>query len=75
MTYGLWAFELSQELGGNWWYVGLDGAVRPRGAPLCASTWTRASAGEPEDLAFGDRMLEGLAVCLARHRSAIAVYS
>ncbi len=73
MTYGLWAFELSQAAGGNWWYVGSM-------APFVLAVLRYAldvdagGAGEPEDLALGDRMLEGLAVCWLA-MVAVAVYA
>lgn len=73
MTYGLWAFELSQEAGGNWWYVGSM-------APFVLAVLRYAldvdagGAGDPEDLALDDRMLQGLAGCWLV-MVAIAVYS
>ena len=73
MTYGLWAFELRQESGGSWWYVG---SMAPFVLAVLryALDVDRGSAGEPEDLALGDRMLEVLAVCWLV-MVAIAVYS
>ena len=73
MTYGLWAFELRQESGGSWWYVG---SMAPFVLAVLryALDVDRGSAEEPEDLALGDRMLEVLAVCWLV-MVAIAVYS
>jgi decaprenyl-phosphate phosphoribosyltransferase len=73
MTYGLWAFELGAESDGKWWYVGSMApfvlAVLRYALDVDAGT-----AGEPEDLALGDRVLEALAVCWLL-TVAVAVYS
>jgi decaprenyl-phosphate phosphoribosyltransferase len=73
MTYGLWAFELGEKSDGNWWYVGSMApfvlAVLRYALDVDAGT-----AGEPEDLALGDRVLEALAICWLM-TVAIAVYS
>jgi decaprenyl-phosphate phosphoribosyltransferase len=73
MTYGLWAFELSEEAGGNWWYV-ISMAPFVLAVLRYALDVDAGSAGEPEDLALDDRMLEGLAVCWLV-TVAIAIYS
>ena len=73
MTYGLWAFELGQEAGGNWWYVGSM-------APFVLAVLRYAldvdagSAGEPEELALRRPDAGGLAACWLV-MVAIAVYS
>jgi decaprenyl-phosphate phosphoribosyltransferase len=73
MTYGLWAFELGQESDGKWWYVG---SMTPFVLAVLryALDVDAGNAGEPEDLALGDRVLEVLAV-LWLVSVAIAVYS
>jgi len=73
MTYGLWAFELGEKDGGNWWYVG---SMAPFVLAVLryALDVDRGSAEEPEELALGDRMLEVFAGSWLV-MVAIAVYS
>jgi decaprenyl-phosphate phosphoribosyltransferase len=73
MTYGLWAFELGEEAGGNWWYVA---SMAPFVLAVLryALDVDRGSAEEPEELALGDRMLEVFALCWLM-MVAVAVYS
>jgi decaprenyl-phosphate phosphoribosyltransferase len=73
MTYGLWAFELGEEAGGNWWYVG---SMAPFVLAVLryALDVDRGTAGEPEELALRDRTLEVFAVCWLV-MVAVAVYS
>ena len=73
MTYGLWAFELGEEAGGNWWYVA---SMAPFVLAVLryALDVDRGTAEEPEELALRDRMLEVFALCWLV-MVAIAVYS
>ena len=73
MTYGLWAFELGENAGGNWWYVA---SMAPFVLAVLryALDVDRGTAEEPEELALRDRMLEVFALCWLV-TVAIAVYS
>ena len=73
MTYGLWAFELGEKAGGNWWYVA---SMAPFVLAVLryALDVDRGTAEEPEELALRDRMLEVFALCWLV-TVAIAVYS
>ncbi len=73
MTYGLWAFELGEKAGGNWWYVA---SMAPFVLAVLryALDVDRGAAEEPEELALRDRMLEVFALCWLV-TVAIAVYS
>ena len=73
MTYGLWAFELGEQAGGNWWYVA---SMAPFVLAVLryALDVDRGTAEEPEELALRDRMLEVFALCWLV-TVAIAVYS
>jgi decaprenyl-phosphate phosphoribosyltransferase len=73
MTYGLWAFELGEKAGGNWWYVA---SMAPFVLAVLryALDVDRGTAEEPEELALRDRMLEVFALCWLV-MVAIAVYS
>jgi len=63
MTYGLWAFEIREGSGSIWSVVSL--------VPFVVAVLRYAvdvdggTAGEPEDIALGDRVLQVLAVCWA----------
>jgi len=63
MTYGLWAFEIREGSGSVWSVVSL--------VPFVVAVLRYAvdvdsgTAGEPEDIALGDRVLQVLAVCWA----------
>ena len=73
MTYGLWAFELGEKAGGNWWYVA---SMAPFVLAVLryALDVDRGTAEEPEELALRDRMLEVFALCWLV-MVAVAVYS
>ena len=73
MTYGLWAFELGEKAGGNWWYVA---SMAPFVLAVLryALDVDRGTAEEPEELALRDRVLELFALCWLV-TVAIAVYS
>jgi decaprenyl-phosphate phosphoribosyltransferase len=63
MTYGLWAFEIREGSGSIWSVISL--------VPFVVAVLRYAvdvdggNGGEPEDIAFGDRVLQVLAVCWA----------
>ena len=73
MTYGLWAFELGEDVGGNSWYVA---SMAPFVLAVLryALDVDRGTAEEPEELALRDRTLEAFALCWLV-MVAIAVYS
>jgi decaprenyl-phosphate phosphoribosyltransferase len=63
MTYGLWAFEIRELSGSVWSVISM--------VPFVVAVLRYAvdvdggNAGEPEDIALGDRVLQVLAVCWA----------